>query len=395
MPDAVRRTFRYRTQEPGSPGRLSQQQPLRRQHWAGKSPGEILAGYRPGKTPPLKVLEILIELFNSQHTALEKTVSHKTRQERAQFLRRFFRDLRIKAGFKTVPDPRNLGQKHIHAMVQVWRQEGLAPATVQTYLSFLRGLAMWMGKHGFVRKPDHYGLSVEEYERHEYAQRDKSWSAQGVDIDALIARVGEYDAYVGASLRLIQALGLRRKESVLFRPFQSVVPFEATGLPPEKKAADRYVRIKGKGGRVRHISLDQPAGVAAVEFAQGVVASRDAHMGNPAHTLKQNLRRFDYVLEKFGITLRQRGVTGHGLRHEALIEHYQDQTGGISPPVRGGGPLPLALDRPARQSVARLAGHNRLRSASAYLGAVLPRQTNAVVPVLAADDHTAIIRGND
>ena len=176
--NTVHRTSRRRQQEPASPGRSSQQQPARPQSWAGKTPQEILARYQPGKAPPLKVLEVLITLFNTQHTALEKTVSHKTRQERAQFLRRFFRDLKLKAGFKTVPDPRNLGQKHIHAMVQVWQQAHLAPATIQTYLSFLRGLAMWMGKHGFVRKPGHYGLSLEEYQRHESAQRDKSWTAQ-------------------------------------------------------------------------------------------------------------------------------------------------------------------------------------------------------------------------
>ena len=63
-----------------------------------------------------------------------KTVSHKTRQERAQFLRRFFRDLNLKAGFKMARDPRNPGQKHIHAMVQVWHDERLAPATIQPYL---------------------------------------------------------------------------------------------------------------------------------------------------------------------------------------------------------------------------------------------------------------------
>lgn len=368
MSDAIpSRNSRRRVQEPASPGRSSQQQPVRRQQWAGLSPQEILARYPPGKTSPLKVLEVLIELFNIQHTSLEKTVSHKTRQERAQFLRRFFRDLKVKAGFKTVPDPRNLGQKHLRAMVQVWQREHLASATIQTYLSFLRGLAMWMGKHGFVRKPNHYGLSLEEYQRHEYAQRDKSWSAHGIDIDALIVKVGEYDRYVGASLRLIQAMGLRRKESVQFRPFDSVVAFEETGLPPDQKMADRYVRIKGKGGRVRHIPLDNPARQAAVEFAQGIAACHDAHMGNPAQHLKQNLRRFDYVLDKFGITLRQRGVTGHGLRHEVLNDVYETISGTPSP-VRGGTAVEPTVDRAARQAVSQLAGHARTRAAGAYLG---------------------------
>jgi Phage integrase, N-terminal len=135
---------------------------------------------------------VLLKLFNQQHTALTKTVSHKTRQERADFLRRFFRDLHKRAGFKTLPDPRNLGQKHIHAMVQVWREDKLKPATIQTYLSFLLGLAKWLGKNGFVRSPAHYGLEIEEYQRHEAAERDKSWSAQGVDIEALIDQVCMY-----------------------------------------------------------------------------------------------------------------------------------------------------------------------------------------------------------
>ncbi len=364
--NTVHRTSRRRQQEPASPGRSSQQQPARPQSWAGKTPQEILARYQPGKVP-LQVLEVLIKLFNSQHTALEKTVSHKTRQERAQFLRRFFCDLKQKAGFKTVPDPRNLGQKHIHAMVQVWQQAHLAPATIQTYLSFLRGLAMWMGKHGFVRKPGHYGLSLEDYQRHESARRDKSWSAQGINAEAVIAEVCQFDLRVGASLRLMSALGLRRKESVQFRPFQHVMPFSETGLPENQQQADRYAWVKGKGGRVRWIPLDSPVHLAALEFAQGVVDGRDAHMGDPRRDLKRNLRRLDYVLEKFGITLRKRGATGHGLRHEVLNDAYED-VAGVPSPVRGGGPVSPERDRAARLAVSQLAGHARARAAGAYCG---------------------------
>ena len=383
----VRKTSRRRQQDPASPGRSSQMQPARTQSWAGKTPQDILAIYRPGKTPPHKVLEVLIKLFNTQHTALEKTVSHKTRQERAQFLRRFFRDLKQKAGFKMVPDPRNLGQKHIHAMVQVWQQAHLAPATIQTYLSFLRGLAMWMGKHGFVRKPSHYGLSLEEYQRHEAARRDKSWSAQGIDAKAVIAEVCKFDVRVGASLRLMSAMGLRRKESVQFRPFQHVMPFSETGLPEDQQQADRYAWVKGKGGRVRWIPMSSPEQLAAVEFAQGVVDSRDAHMGDPRRDLKRNLRRLDYVLEKFGITLRERGATAHGLRHEVLNDVYED-IAGVPSPVKGGGPASPELDRAARLAVSRLAGHARARAADAYLGpsAVMRSKGRKALPAGEPDD---------
>ncbi|HMU18023.1 MAG TPA: integrase domain-containing protein, partial [Thauera aminoaromatica] len=298
-----------------------------------------------------------------------------------------------KAGFKTVPDPRNLGQKHIHAMVQVWQQAHLAPATIQTYLSFLRGLAMWMGKHGFVRKPGHYGLSLEEYQRHESAQRDKSWTAQGIDAEAVIAEVCKFDLRVGASLRLMSALGLRRKESVQFRPFQHVMPFSETGLPENQQQADRYAWVKGKGGRVRWIPLDSPVHLAALEFAQGVVDSRDAHMGDPRRDLKRNLRRLDYVLEKFGITLRQRGATGHGLRHEVLNDAYEDITG-VPSPVRGGGPVSPELDRAARLAVSQLAGHARARAAGAYIGTIIKpgggRPVGSPEPKRDDDDGAAV-----
>jgi hypothetical protein len=107
--------------------------------------------------------------------------------------------------------------------------------------------------------------------------------------------------------------------------------------------------------------------MAALEWAQSVVSSRDAHMGDPSRDLKKNLRRFDYVMEKFGITVRERGATVHGLRHEVLIDIYQEMTG-AAPPVRGGDLLPPEVDRAARQAVSLLAGHARTRASGAYLG---------------------------
>ena len=353
--------------------RDARHQPPRKPHRATLTPTEILDRQRPGQANPLRVLDILIGLYNAQHTALEKTVSHKTRQERADFLRRFFRDLKQKAGFKTVPDPRNLGDRHIRAMVALWQKERLAPATIQTYLSFLRGLALWVGKPGFIRTPAHYGLSPAEYQRHEYAQRDKSWTAAGIDIDALIERVSAYDRYVGASLRLIRTMGLRRKESVMFRPHRCVVPFEATGIDPAQREADQYVRIKegAKGGRLRYVALSTPERIAAVEFAKAVAETEDAHLGDPRRSLQRNLRRFDYVMAKFGITEEGLGATAHGLRHEAMIDRYMVKSGGEAPPVRGGSTVSPDVDLEARLAAAQLAGHNRVRAAGAYLGAML------------------------
>ncbi len=81
--------------------RTSFPQPRRRQNWAGKSRLEILAGYPPGQTHPLVVLNVLIDLYNKQHTALAKSVPFKTREQRG----RFFRGLPTVTRLRLPPDP--------------------------------------------------------------------------------------------------------------------------------------------------------------------------------------------------------------------------------------------------------------------------------------------------
>ena len=357
---------------PARPKNTSRRHPGRRHRdWSGLSAADVLARHPPGSTPPEEVLEILLKLFNEQHTAMLKSVSHKTRHDRAVFLRRFLRDLKAKSGFPTMPDPRNIGGRHIQAMVSLWRQDRLAAATIQTYLSFLRGLAQWIGKPGLVRKPDAYGLDVTEYQRHEVAQRDRTWSGAGIDIEALIAQVCAYDRHVGAALRLIRAFGLRRKEAVMMRPHACVVPFSATRLPPERQKAESYLWVcqGSKGGRPRFVAIATAQQRQALAYAKSVAGAADAHLSNPSRDLKQNLNHFSYVMRRFGLSLKERGATGHGLRHEVFVEVWVNGTG-TQPPVRGGTLPPKDVREAAQQDIAEMAGHARNRAAGAYIGSV-------------------------
>jgi integrase len=330
---------------------------------------DVLQRNPPGSLSPERALEMLLDLFNEQHTAVAKSVSHKTRHDRAVFLRRFLRNLRDKAGFATLPDPRNIGGRHIQATVSLWRKEGLAAPTIQTYLSFLRGLAQWIGKPGLVQAPASYGLEPAQYQRREVAQRDRTWTGAGIDIDPLIAQVCDYDPHVGAALRLIRAFGLRRKEAVMMRPFACVVPFESTRIEWERRKADSYlwVRQGSKGGRPRFVAIATDAQREALRYAQEVAGSPEAHVSNPRRDLKQNLYHFSYLLRRFGICLADRGVTGHGLRHEVLVEVWRNATG-AQPPVRGGELPSKSVVDAARQEIAELAGHARKRAAGAYIG---------------------------
>ncbi len=75
----------------------------------------------------------------------------------------------------------------------------------------------------------------------------------------------------------------------------------------------------------------------------------------------------DRVLAKIGITKKNLGVTGHGLRHQGLNDQYEKITGEPSA-VRGGKPVDREFDAAARDHIAEIAGHGRRQIVSAYLG---------------------------
>ena len=104
-----------------------------------------------------------------------------------------------------------------------------------------------------------------------------------------------------------------------------------------------------------------------------MMATLDSDPREDAHSLEQALRRFNYVLEKFGVTQKNLGVTAHGLRHQALIEKYEELTGHPAP-VRGGENFSSKTEDSAREAVSELAGHGRRRASNAYLGATLNRK---------------------
>lgn len=253
---------------------------------------------------------------------------------------------------------------------------------VQTYLSLLRGLASWLSKPGFIRRPAYYGLELAECQRIGINERDKSWSAQGVDVDGLIDEVAAFVPYVGSMLRLIRAFGLRKREAINFRPNECLVNFADTGLPLAEKQGEEYVWVRqgAKGGRPPSLSMkvpmNSPRRRQAITSAQQVADwDHHAHTGDPDRDLEQNMVRFVYVLRKFGITSKGLGITAHGLRREALIEEYIAITG-QEPPLRGGGEgLTREQEDAARLAVSRLAGHNRVRASAARLGAVLHKKT--------------------
>ena len=137
-------------------------------------------------------------------------------------------------GFKGLR-ARGLKEKHVEALVGEWNRHGLSTGTMANRMAHLRWWAQKVGKPGVVRPSNAaYGIVKDS----PVAQVDKS---RPLDADKL-AKIT--DEYVRMSLRLQDAFGLRREESMKFQP----------------RYADRGKRLVlkaswCKGGRMRWIPV--------------------------------------------------------------------------------------------------------------------------------------------
>jgi integrase len=308
-------------------------------------------------------LQAIIRAHGDRHARKNKIVSNETRQQRAEVLFSIFRELH-EIGYK-LENPRNLGGRHVEALVQRWR-ERLGAAAIQRKLSILRTFAKWIGKPGLV--PPTTKLAPEA-RRTYIAKRDKSWSAACQNWRDIIAKVKADDVWVGTQLEMMWAFGLRRKEAICLRP---VVADRGEYLESHPGAPLIYIEQGTKGGRPRNVDLafmpDAADRRAALDAAKALVLQYkgpDGHLGEPGRSLKQAIKRFEYVMRKHGITKSQLGFTSHGLRHQAMCDAYEALVG-ESPPVRGG--QAVANDAEQRLRLSETAGHSRLQITRAYYG---------------------------
>lgn len=313
------------------------------------------------------VLLELLKLHNWAHGSKPKGVSYKTMEERKLFLFSFFRELRQDPDKQYRIDPRSLGRRHIEHAVRRWVQRGLSPATIQTYLSYLRVFSTWIGKAGLVVEATAYTDDPALVKRTYNATCDKSWSGNDVDIEEILNRVDLMDARVGAQLRMCDAFGLRVKESLMLRPQLAVIENRLSIISEE--ACESYLEVlRGtKGGRLRVIPIESACQIAAIEHAKGIVRTKHESLANPSLRLHQAYAHFYYVLQKAGISKASLGVTVHGLRHGYGHRRFE-ALAGSAPPLLGGTARGAEVDH-ARRKVSSELGHDRVAITNVYLGA--------------------------
>lgn len=310
-------------------------------------------------------LKEILDANNHLKAEGNKSASYKTRNDREANLFKIFYTLTkdLKYG---IEDPRNLKVKHVEALIAHWKEKELSAGTIETYVSCLRTLCGWMNKPGMILPLFHYAPDLK---RTYASQHDKSFTGSEVDFWKVWNDVNVVDKHTAMHLLLIKAFGMRREEAIQFKP---IIHDIGTAI---------QVFDGPKGGRPRLVPIQndfQMAVLAACKNFALATGNPKKHMGHPDKTLAQEKRRYDYVMEKVGLTKKDKGVTGHGLRAEYAIDRMIE--GGIMPTVRGGAGLGAGTfdDRAAALRVSESLGHSRLSVMPAYGGKwIIAKTTNA------------------
>ena len=306
-------------------------------------------------------LKQLIEANNRNHGVRNKVVSVGTQVDREEILFMIFNQLR-NLGY-LIKNPDNFQERHFKVLLRLWLGEGLSASTIQKRTSVIRVMTTWINKSNMIKK---LALYVEPEELHrvtrnQVAEVDRSWTQNGVSSQDIIKQIEAYDNRSAAQMKMIEAFGLRREEALCFRPRRAIALGQESG--------SILVEFGTKGNRPRILQIDSEEKRAALDYALSIAKTMDEHIGWPELSLKQAIRRYTYIMDKFKITKKGLGVTGHGLRHEVLNNKYEEVTGQPSP-VRGGKKegVNSALDRKAREITTAIAGHSRLGVTASYFG---------------------------
>ncbi|CAN7804296.1 integrase domain-containing protein [Paraburkholderia hospita] len=340
-------------------------------------------GQRETKGWKAQLQEIIDE--NGHKRVNGKVASHRTRQHNAEVLFVVFKTLHQKLNLPIYP--RNIAERHVKTLVRYWYTEVRAAATMRNELSVLRKFARWIGKPNLVKTLEEYlpDASPERIKVSATARVTKSWSANGIDVEKKLEEAFAIDDRFGMMLAMQLAFGLRRKETILIQPWVS---------DQRDLGKDLLIVYRGaKGGKQRSITIEFEFQIAVLDMVKERVGKRDSlgwkrtiHGENA--TLEKNIDRYEYSMQKLGISKANCSVCGHGMRAEyaencALLE-------GFTPATLGGVGDEYSPDemRVRKKRVSERLGHSRPQIMNAYYGSTAAAQ-KAASQKAAANDRNA------
>lgn len=292
-----------------------------------------------------------------KHNGIRSNVSvasSSTRQAKRRILSQAFKFL--KKRYPKLEDASKIKERHVIALSELWEEQKLIVATIQTRFSVIRVFAGWIGKVGMVRKTECYFSNPNLLKRSYVATVGKSWSGNNVCFEKVLAKVNAKDVYVGMALECMHAFGFRRQEAIMFTPHTS----------------DEGILVQvshgAKNGRERVVPILMESQRELLIRARGLVRPGQT-VADPSGNLKQPLRRFDYVMTTPQITKLGLGVTGHGLRSEFAQNRLKKNLTGHVATIKGSLPcLGAEAVLQARNEISAELGHSRISITNTYFG---------------------------
>ncbi len=288
------------------------------------------------------------KIFQNLIAQLDRLAAHN-RQGSFQTRRRYYEAMKRFCKFLAeayhVERLANIAPKHIFSYVETMQTQGKSAATIKTDLAAIRFFHDQMPKPRY-RLPDNAALGLE---RRSYGKVDRTW-----DDDEFLrmlekARALERYDYILA-FNLARYAGLRIHEC-----------FRIDTATAEKALRENAITVKGKGGKVRTVPINEPIALALQEQlsrtqrGHKLLVPDGVPTDHAIHQLQEFIIRYRPEVQDIK---SKHPLTFHGLRHTFAAEKYlQLMDEGLD-------------DLDARYAVSRLLGHNRSDVTTVYLAAL-------------------------
>ncbi len=275
--------------------------------------------------------------------------SHATQANRKAMLKMIAEQLKS-CGYNTHRmTPNDLKGRHVNKLLELWRKDGVSTGTIKNRMVVLRWWAKKVGNSGAVQSNDTYNIEKRVY----VTNRDKSVSLKDLDLSKI-------DENIAQSLRLQDAFGLRREESMKFQPEFAL---DGQWIDNAKYIVLKPTWTKGKRGRTIPISNENQR--KELRKAYALAQKNGGSMIPKEKSYKAHKSNFEAVTHALGV-----GQT-HGLRHGYAQTRYLELMGFPCPAVGGSRSLSadeVAKDKEIRMLISEELGHSRINITSVYLG---------------------------
>jgi len=275
--------------------------------------------------------------------------SHATQANRRAMLKLFTEQLARNGYDVKSMSPKDLKGRHVNKLLEQWRKDGVSTGTIKNRMVAVRWWAEKVGNSGAVKDNTTYKIENRVYVTNE----NKSISLKDLDLS-------KTDANIAQSLRLQDAFGLRREESMKFQPEYA--------LDGQKIENAQYIRLKDswtKGGRPRTIPITNEKQRQELQKAYAQAVKNGGSMIPKEKSYKSHKAYFEVVTHALGV-----GQT-HGLRHGYAQARYRELMGFDCPAVGGSRVLSAdekVKDKEIRMLISEELGHSRINITSVYLG---------------------------